>query len=186
MIDSASTTGLILAVVFGLIFGFLLDRGRVTKYAVIVNFFRFKDARVFQIMLTAILVGGIGVWFMHMGGVATYHIKSLQVAGILLGGGMFGVGMASLGYCPGTGIAAIGTGSVHALVGFLGMIAGGIAYGVSYPWWKTNILTIGDFGTQRLPELTHLPEAVIWVAVAIGWVLVIRFAHRLQVKMRVV
>lgn len=35
--------------------------------------------------------------------------------------------MALYGYCPGTAVAAIATGRLHAVVDFFGMIAGGIA-----------------------------------------------------------
>ena len=55
--DSAS--GLALTSLFGLVFGILLKKGRVTDYNVIVNFVRLKDFTVFKIMLTAIVVGGI-------------------------------------------------------------------------------------------------------------------------------
>ena len=46
---------------------------------------------------------------------------------------IFGVGIVTYGYCPGTGIAAVATGSVHALVGFIGMLIGGILYAINYP-----------------------------------------------------
>ena len=56
-----SIGGLALAALFGLIFGILLNKGRVTDYNVIVNLFRLKDFTVLKIMLTAIVVGGLGV-----------------------------------------------------------------------------------------------------------------------------
>jgi hypothetical protein len=49
---------LAIAVFFGFLFGFLLQRGRVTDYNVIVNQFRLRDFTVLKVMLTAILVGG--------------------------------------------------------------------------------------------------------------------------------
>ena len=60
-----------LAIPFGMIFGALLHRGGVTDYNVIVNQFRFRDHTVLKVMLTAILVGGIGVWLLHGAGHAT-------------------------------------------------------------------------------------------------------------------
>ncbi|MEI8196014.1 MAG: hypothetical protein WCI73_08910, partial [Phycisphaerae bacterium] len=62
---------LILAVVFGFAFGMLLHRGGVTTYNNIVNQFLFKDFTVLKIMLTAIIVGGIGVLILHSVGLAT-------------------------------------------------------------------------------------------------------------------
>jgi hypothetical protein len=59
-VPTSSTGGLILAAVFGLIFGILLQKGRVADYEVIVNFFRLREMTVLKVMLTAIGVGGIG------------------------------------------------------------------------------------------------------------------------------
>jgi hypothetical protein len=42
------TASLVLAVVFGFIFGFLLQRGRVANYNTIVNQFRLKDFTVLK------------------------------------------------------------------------------------------------------------------------------------------
>lgn len=163
-IDKNSATGLLVAALFGLVFGFLLNKGRMTDYNVIVNFFRLRNLRMLQVMLSAIVFGGIGVALLHWGGLVDYHIKSLVLPGILLGGALFGVGMVVYGYCPGTGVAAMATGSVHAVVGFFGMIAGGIAYGFSHPWLEANVLSTGDFGKLRLGNVLPLPDVVWWMA----------------------
>lgn len=172
-IDRSSTAGLILAGIFGLIFGVLLDRGNVNRYDVIVNFFRLKNFRVLKIMLTAIVVGGIGVLILNAADLATFHIKDLSIGGILLGGLIFGVGMALLGYCPGTGIAAMATGSIHGWVGSLGMLAGAGFYGITYPWWKENVISIGDYGKVTLAD-SGLPAWGWWVIIVIAALFILR------------
>ncbi len=163
-ISKDSTAGLILSAVFGILFGVLLNKGRVTQYNVIVNLFRLKDFTVMKIMLTAILVGGVGVFAMKEAGlIEAYQIKSANLLGVALGSAIFGVGMAVLGYCPGTGVAAMAVGRIHAMVGFLGMLAGGIAYAFSYDWIKANILPVADMGKVRLPEVTGIPSMAWWV-----------------------
>jgi hypothetical protein len=47
--------------------------------------------------------------------------KTLRLGALV---GLVGAGMALIGYCPGTGIAAFGDGSRHAWAGVLGMLAG--------------------------------------------------------------
>ena len=153
---------LILAVVFGAVFGMLLQRGRVADYNVIVNQFRFRDFTVLRVMLTAIVVGGIGVYVLHQFGLAKYHIKPADMLAVVSGAALFGVGMVLYGYCPGTGVAAVGTGSIHALVGFLGMLVGGVLYALSFPWIQSNILTIGSLGKIRLPDITGIPD-LFWL-----------------------
>lgn len=163
-LSTSSPTGLLLAGVFGLVFGTLLEKGRVTDYNVIVNLFRFRDFTVLKIMLTAILVGGIGVAVMMRGGILEgWHIKEMNTLGVILGGGLFGVGMVLYGYCPGTGVAAIATGSIHALVGFLGMVVGGVLYAVTFGWVKIAILPVGAAGKTRLTDATGIPEFAWWI-----------------------
>lgn len=182
-ISTSSTTGLIIAAVFGTIFGILLNKGRVTDYNVIVNLFRFKDLTVLKIMLTAIVIGGIGVFAMkELGWIEGYHIKDTNLAGIILGSGIFGVGMALYGYCPGTAVAAIATGRVHAMVGFLGMLFGGIVYALSYGWIKANLLNIGQLGKVRLDEVTPIPALVWLIILTVGSIGIFRFIERKAVK----
>jgi uncharacterized protein len=158
------TAALILGPLFGFCFGWLLHRARVTDTNVIVNQFRLRDFTVAKVMLTAILVGGVGVFVLHGAGMAAYHIKDANLLGVIIGGVLFGIGMVVYGYCPGTGIAAIGTGSVHALIGALGMLAGAIVYALSFDWLKANILSVWALGKVRLPELTGISDGV-WFAV---------------------
>jgi uncharacterized membrane protein YedE/YeeE len=155
-----------LAVPFGMLFGWLLHRGGVADSNVIVNQFRLRDHTVLKIMLTAILVGGVGVWALHGTGHATYQIKPANLLGVALGAMLFGVGMVLYGFCPGTGVAAIATGSVDALVGFFGMLGGAILYALSYPWVEKHIQTVAALGKVRLPELTGVPDAVWFAALA--------------------
>ena len=170
------TAALWLALLFGAVFGILLHRGRVTDYNVIVNQFHLRDFTVLKVMFTAIVVGGVGVLALHGGGAASYHVKPADMLGVTIGAALFGAGMVLYGYCPGTGVAAVATGSIHALVGFVGMLAGGVLYAVSFKWVQANILTVGSLGKVRLPELTGVPDwgwfaALAVVGVAGFWLL---------------
>ena len=147
-----------LALPMGIVFGVLLHRGGVADYNVIVNQFRFRDFTVLKIMFTAILVGGIGVLALHGTGHAQYHVKPANMVGVTLGAALFGVGMVLYGYCPGTGVAALATGSLHALTGFLGMLLGGVLYALSFAWVEAHIQTVAALGKVRLPEVTGIPD----------------------------
>jgi hypothetical protein len=181
MIANSSPLGLLLAVVFGAAFGWLLHRGRVTSYDVIVNQFRLKDFTVLKVMLTAIVVGGLGVLLFVQLGLAKWHVRDANMLGVLLGGGLFGVGMVLYGYCPGTGLAAVGTGSLHALVGVFGMIAGAILYAYSFEWVRGHILSIWNLGKITLSDVTGIPALVIYLLL-VGLALIFFIAlekHRL-------
>jgi len=158
------TASLVLAVVFGFFFGLLLQRGRVANYNTIVNQFRLKDFTVLKVMFTAIVVGGIGVLVLHQMGNASHHIKPANMLGVVLGAAVFGVGMVTYGYCPGTGVAAVATGSLHALMGFAGMLVGGILYALSFRWVNDHILSVAALGKVRLPEMTGISDW-LWFAI---------------------
>lgn len=155
---------LIYGLLTGLVFGFLLQRGGVTRYAVIVGQFLWKDHTVLKTMLTAVVVGAAGVWAMHLFVGVGMHVKATAVLANAVGGVLFGVGMAVLGYCPGTGVAAVGDGSRHAAVGVLGMLAGAAVYAEIYPAIKGTLLKVGDFGKITFPDATGVSA---WVFIAV-------------------
>ena len=163
----AGSAALVASVVLGAIFGVLLHRGGVANYNVIVNQFRFRDFTVLKIMLTAIIVGGLGVLALNSAGLANYHIKAANMLGITAGAAIFGVGMVLYGYCPGTGLAAVATGRLDALAGLAGMILGGIAYALTFDRVAANILPVGAYGKLRLPELLGLPEWVCYAGLVV-------------------
>jgi uncharacterized membrane protein YedE/YeeE len=165
---------LVLAVVLGFIFGWLLHLGRVTDYNVIVNQFRLRDFTVLKVMLTAIVVGGVGVLVLKRNELASYHVKPADMLAVGIGAALFGAGMVLYGYCPGTGVAAVATGSIHALVGFAGMLLGGILYALSFGWISGHVLGVGSRGKVRLPDVTGVSDWA-WFA-ALAGVAVVLFA----------
>lgn len=167
MLPVTGTFSLVLAVVFGAAFGFLLHRGRVADYNTIVRQFLFQDFTVIKIMLTAIVVGGIGVFALVNAGYAQFHIKPADLLAVALGAGIFGIGMVIYGYCPGTALAAIGAGSIHALVGAAGMLLGGVFYALSFDWVKANILPVGAMGKVQLPQLLGIGAPVLFAGLAV-------------------
>ncbi|MEQ1571130.1 MAG: YeeE/YedE thiosulfate transporter family protein [Myxococcota bacterium] len=152
----------------GLVFGFLLNKGQVSSYAVIVGQFLWVDHTVLKIMLTAIVVGSIGVYGMlAVGWIDGLLIKPALLVANLVGGLVFGVGMVGVGYCPGTGVAAIGAGSKHAIAALLGMIAGAALFTEAYPWIDRALQGTPDLGKVSLTDVTGISPWVFVVALAL-------------------
>ncbi len=144
---------LLLGALTGLVFGFLLQKGGVSTHRVIVEQFLLRDFTVLKIILTAVVVGGVGIFAMADGGaIDGLKLKSTHVLGNVLGGLLFGGGMAILGYCPGTGVAAIGQGSRDAIVGVLGMVFGAGVYAFAFPFLNEHVLSVGDLGKVTLED----------------------------------
>lgn len=162
---------LALGALTGLVFGFLLQKGGVSRFGVIADQLRLKDFTVMKVMMTAIVVGGVGIYAMRALGMDfPLHIKAAQMGAVGVGGVVFGVGMAVLGYCPGTAFAALGDGSRHAWFGVLGMLVGAALYAEAYPWLSEHLLTRWDLGKVTLADAMGVsPWAVLLpLAVAVG------------------
>ena len=154
---------LLLGLATGIVFGVLLQKGRVAKFPVIVGQFLLKDWTVAKIMGTAVVVGAIGVYALVAAGHADLHVKPLLLGGVLLGGVLFGVGMTVLGYCPGTTVAACGEGRRDAAAGVLGMFAGALAFVAAWPALQPVIKGLGDKGKLTLPDLSGT-SPWLWIA----------------------
>lgn len=92
-------TNFIVALVLGAFFGFSLNKAGLTKYNKIVNVFRFTDMAVLQFMMTALVVAMSGLFALRGLGLVTFPpVPATYVVGNIVGGLIFGVGMALTGY----------------------------------------------------------------------------------------
>jgi len=122
-----------LTLLFGFLFGAILQSAKLNKYNTISGMARLEDFTVAKAIAVAVGVGAI-LLSVEIGlGYASWHVKPLLLTGIAVGGLIFGAGMAILGYCPGTLPVSLGEGSLDALVGIIGGIAGGIVYTLIQP-----------------------------------------------------
>jgi uncharacterized protein len=117
----------------GFLFGALLQSAKLNKYNTISGMARLEDYTVAKAIAVAIGVGAILLSIEIGLGFASWHVKPFLLTGIVIGGLIFGAGMAILGYCPGTLPVSLGEGSLDALVGIIGGIAGGIVYTLIQP-----------------------------------------------------
>lgn len=148
---------LILGFLFGIIFGFLLQKGGVAKYHILLGVLLLEDFTVIKVMVSAIIVGMIGVFTLHRMGIVELHIKPTRFAANIIGGLLFGVGFALLGYCPGTGAAALGQGNYDAIAGIIGLLAGSYLYAEFSARLGKTVETWGDKGKLTLPDILGVP-----------------------------
>jgi len=123
----------IVILVFGFLFGSVLQSAKLNKYNTISGMTRLEDFTVAKAIAVAVGVGAILLSIEIGLGYASWHVKPILLAGIGIGGLIFGAGMAILGYCPGTLPVSLGEGSMDALVGIIGGICGGIVYTLIQP-----------------------------------------------------
>lgn len=90
-------------------------------------------------------------------------LDALQVLALVLAR-LVGVGLGVLGYCPGTGVAALGQGNVDAIAGILGLMAGSYFYAETSGFVGSTIEKIGNRGEIMLPDLLGV-RLVVFLAV---------------------
>lgn len=123
----------ILILILGFLFGSALQHASLNKYNVISGMATLENLTVAKAIAMAIGVGIILVNLEIGLGLATYHVKPFLLVGVMLGGLIFGIGMAILGYCPGTLAVSLGEGSLDALTGIIGGLVGGLVYTLVVP-----------------------------------------------------
>jgi hypothetical protein len=176
--DAPNLARVISAVVFGIAFGFLLQKGGVAKYNVLIGQLLLQDFTVMKIMMTAVAVGMPGIFLLNNMAKVNLHIEPTRLGAQAIGGLLFGAGFALLAYCPGTGAAALGQGSWDALFGMAGLVAGSYVFAELSGWLKQSVQTWGDLGKVTLPDLCRLPRLPFALVTTAVLLLALYFLHR--------
>jgi uncharacterized membrane protein YedE/YeeE len=152
---------LIYGLITGILFGFLLQKGRMVRYDKQLGALRLIDMTIVKFMLSAVLVAMVAIYLLKDLGLVKLSVKPTLIGANIIGGLLFGVGWGLLGYCPGTSAGALGEGRWDALWGILGMLAGAAIFAEIYPALKGTILTWGQFGKITLPQLLGINHWII-------------------------
>ncbi len=142
--------------VLGLLFGWSLHKAGLTHYARIVNVYRLRDMTVIRFMLTALLVGAIAIQLgVDLGFAAGAPVPPTSMLANVVGGVVFGVGMASAGYCPGTIVAEAGEGRLDAwIAGLSGLVVGAMVFGLLQPLIMPTLSRVGSRGRGTIAGLS--------------------------------
>jgi len=148
----------LIALFLGILFGFALNKAGLTKYHKIVNQFRLVDMTVLKFIMTALMVTALGLYPLRALGLITFPtVPATYIVGNLVGGLLFGVGMALAGFCPGTAVAGAGEGKLDYLIpGLLGFFVGALIFGLTYTQVMPQIMSIANYGNVVIPDLWHI------------------------------
>jgi hypothetical protein len=168
----------LLGLLIGIVFGFLLQKGGVTSYEVIIGQLLLTDFTVLKVMASAVATGLVGFFVLTRLGYAKRHIRAASIGSNVIGGLIFGTGFGLLGYCPGTVAGAVGQGALDALFGgVIGLLIGAGIFSEIYPSLNKKILNYGEIKEETVHELLRLPE---WLVVLAGFFLIILFLYLLE------
>jgi len=152
--------------ILGFLFGAILQYANLNKFNVISGLALRENFAVPKAIALSIGIGLILLSFEIAFGMASYHVKPFILGGLLIGGLLFGAGMALLGYCPGTLAISLGEGSIDALIGIIGGLFGGLFYTIVLPYIK---LILGpDFGAISLNSVMGTNTMFFIITIIVG------------------
>lgn len=163
---------LLLAVLFGVGFGYILYRVGALDYRNIINALVLKDLAIPKFMLLSVAITSVGIFSLRLNGLVTLDVITANPLGNILGGLIFGVGFAFAGYCPGTSIGAMGEGKKDARYTVLGGIAGVFVYTIVQQYTGFSIMAF-DIGKLSLDDIIHLNPFSVAVIFSLTLILII-------------
>jgi len=127
-----------LAVAFGvgIGFGWWLERAGLGSAPKLMGQFHLTDLTVFKVMFSAIVTAMLGLFWLARFGIvdlSRVYVPETFVLPQIVGGMVFGAGMALAGLCPGTSCVAAATGRGDGLVVAGGFFAGVLATALALP-----------------------------------------------------
>jgi len=134
-----SALGYTSVLLVGMYLGLLFVKSEVASWERVHKMFLFREAHMYLIIATAIVVAAVSMLVIKRLGVktiegkpVTYKPKPFHI-GVVIGGMLFGAGWAITGACPGPIYAQIGAGDWMAFCTLAGAMAGMFSYAALKP-----------------------------------------------------
>jgi hypothetical protein len=164
--------GLVIAIAIGFGFGFVLERAGFGNAKKLAAQFYLHDMTVFKVMFGAIITAMLGV--IIASGLGWVDLTQLSESAasytylwpMLVGGLVLGAGFIISGYCPGTSVVGMASGSIDAVFAFGGVILGSVLYGEIFPL-VADFHVSSEKGHFFLYDLLSIPAPILAAAVAV-------------------
>lgn len=153
-----------LAIIFGIAFGFIMQRVGAFEFENIINALRLKDLSIPKFMLLSVAITTVGVFSLRSLGLVSLNLIIYNPVTNIIGGLVFGIGFAFAGYCPGTSIGAIGEGKRDAVFTVIGGIFGVLTYTLiqQYVGIPTSDFDVGKISLADLIHLDSFSVSIIY------------------------
>jgi uncharacterized membrane protein YedE/YeeE len=161
------------AIFIGMAFGFILERAGFGTSRQIAPVFFFRNLRVSQVMVSAILTCATLLTTAVYMGILDFNqifIPTVYIWPYLVGGALFGLGMIMSGWCPGTAVVGFATGKLDAAVFLLGVMVGMSVYFDNFDSLASfaNSSNVGRFTIDKLVGGDIYTSLIITIFIGIG------------------
>jgi len=179
----SQSANLLLALVIGVAFGFILERGGLGNARKLVGQFLLKDLTVFKVMFSAILTAMLGLYLLAQLGLFNLDLVAFPdsywlpqvTAGLLLG-----AGFAIAGYCPGTTLVGMATGKRDALYCFAGLFLGSWLFSLVFDWIALFYQS-GHLAEDHLSQVLNVQSQLIIFAIVVIAIIAFWLAEKIEV-----
>jgi uncharacterized membrane protein YedE/YeeE len=124
-------------ILVGFVFGIVLTKSEAVSWYRIYEMFQFQSFHMYGIIMTAVLIGIIGLQFIKRNQLKNSEGEPIQIAEkekgsfrYWIGGLFFGLGWALVGSCPGPIFILLGAGFLPVILVLIGALLGTFLYGV--------------------------------------------------------
>ncbi len=166
---------IIIAVLIGLAFGFILEASGFSSSRKLAGMFYGYDFAVLKVFFTAALVSVIGLYYMDYLGwinMSMLYVHPTYLWAAIIGGAIMGIGFVAGGFCPGTSICAVAIGKLDAWVYVLGIMIGILIFSEAFGTFE-NIYNDINLGNVTLVDSLELPAS--WIILAVTVIALIAF-----------
>lgn len=156
-------------ILMGALFGIVLFKVGAIRYSRVEGMLLLRDLKIMKFAFTGIATASIIYGLAAIFGFAESTNLIPRIMGYLgiahvIGGVMFGIAMASAGFCPGTCVARVGAGKFISLAGVIGLVVGILVYNAIQP----SLVEAGILGHSKdltlygVLGIPYGPLAIVW------------------------
>ncbi len=143
----------VLAIILGFLFGYALYWVGASSPKKLIAMLRLEDLTLMKIIVFAIGFASVLLSLFCLLGWFNINHLSIKTTnlGVIIGGLLFGIGFGTVGTCPGTCVAAAGSGGAKkAISAILGGLLGAWLFSLTYEFW----FDLGLYSSMNLDKLT--------------------------------
>jgi hypothetical protein len=175
---------LLIAFLIGIGFGFALEQAGFSSSRKLAGMFYGYDTTVLKVFFTASIVALVGSQFLSYFGLLNLNmvfVNEYYVTAAIVGGVIMGAGFIMGGFCPGTGVCALGIGKIDALFYVLGGLTGAFLFAETYPLIKP-IADANYRGPVKINEVMGISPGLFTLLMIIAAVAMFWLAEKAEKK----